>query len=153
MHNTEQRESRNPTCDLPRLGAVKLLDEMPAIVQALLKTRIFILSGKRRNSTFGQQWEDNYLYSGQLSILSSTSKSTLLDPVTTRSDKHACGKPMLTDHNKQATKNLEPANEMNKEGPTQRSPVCLQPFTEFLRTWRRVCSHILLKERTQIRKV
>ena len=47
-------------------------------------------------------------------ILSSTSRSkdqfnysrklgTLLDPVTTRSDKHACGKPNLTDHDKQAT--------------------------------------------------
>ena len=40
------------------------------------------------------------------------------DPVTTRSDKHARGKPMLTDHDKQATGNREPANEMNKEDPT-----------------------------------
>ena len=53
----------------------------------------------------------------------------LLDPVATRSDKHACGKPILTDHHKQATENREPANEMNKEDPTQGIPVWLQPFT------------------------
>ena len=35
----------------------------------------------------------------------------LLDLVTTRSDKHACGKPMLTDLDKQATGNREPAYE------------------------------------------
>ena len=51
------------------------------------------------------------------------------DPLTTRSDKHACGKPMLTDHDKQATENREPANEMNKEDPTQGTPVWLQPCT------------------------
>ena len=54
---------------------------------------------------------------------------TLSDPVQTRSDKHACGKPMLTDHDKQATGNCEPANEMNKEDPTQGILVWLQPFT------------------------
>ena len=54
------------------------------------------------------------------SSLSSTSKSTdqsnyskklgtLSDPVATRSDKHACGKPMLTDPDKQATGNHGPA--------------------------------------------
>ena len=74
------------------------------------------------------------------SRLSSTSRSTdqcnfsrelgtLSDPVTTRSDNHACGKPMLTDPDKQATGNREPANEMNKEDPTQGIPVWLQPFT------------------------
>ena len=68
------------------------------------------------------------------SSLSSTSRSTdqchyfrklgtLSDPVTTRSDKHACGKPMLIDHDKQATGNREPANEMSKEDPTQGIPV------------------------------
>ena len=36
---------------------------------------------------------------------------------------------MLTDHDKQATGNREPANEMNKEDPTQDIPVLLQPFT------------------------
>ena len=74
------------------------------------------------------------------SILSTTSRSTdqtkisrnlgtLSDPVQTRSDKHACGKPMLTDHDKQALENREPANEMNKEDPTQGIPVWLQAFT------------------------
>ena len=33
----------------------------------------------------------------------------LSDPVTTRSDKHACGKLMLTDPDKQTTGNCEPA--------------------------------------------
>ena len=36
---------------------------------------------------------------------------------------------MLTDHDKQATGNREPANEMNKEDPTQGIPFWLQPFT------------------------
>ena len=36
---------------------------------------------------------------------------------------------MLTDHDKQATGNREPANEMNKEDPTQGILVWLQPFT------------------------
>ena len=36
---------------------------------------------------------------------------------------------MLTDHDTQATENREPANEMNKEDPTQGIPVWLQPFT------------------------
>ena len=78
---------------------------------------------------------------------------TSLDPVTTRSDKHACGKPMLTDHDKQATENREPADEMNKEDPTQGIPVWLQPFTVNLEDLEAQCSHFPLKERTQIRKV
>ena len=36
---------------------------------------------------------------------------------------------MLTHHDKHATENREPANEMNKEDPTQGIPVWLQPFT------------------------
>ena len=36
---------------------------------------------------------------------------------------------MLTDHDKQATGNREPADETNKEDPTQGIPVWLQPFT------------------------
>ena len=39
---------------------------------------------------------------------------------------------MLTDHDKQATGNREPANEMNKEDPTQGILVWLQPFTAIL---------------------
>ena len=53
----------------------------------------------------------------------------LLDPVTTRSALHACGKPIVTDHDKQATENREPANEMNKEDQTQVILVRLQPFS------------------------
>ena len=44
------------------------------------------------------------------------------DPVTTRSDKPACGKPMQTDPDKPATGNRDSAhkkNEMDKEDPTQ----------------------------------
>ena len=98
------------------------------------------MRGRRRNSTIGQQWEDNYflvllvvprLSSSSSSILSSTSRKfgTLLDPVTSRSDKRACGKPMLTDHDKQTTVNREPANETNKEDPQHGILVWLQPFT------------------------
>ena len=78
---------------------------------------------------------------------------TSLDPVTTRNDKHACGKPMLTDHDKEAMENREPADEMNKEDPTQGIPVWLQPFTVNLEDLEAQCSHFPLKERTQIRKV
>ena len=35
---------------------------------------------------------------------------------------------MVTDHDKQITGNREPANEMNKEDPTQGIPVWLQLF-------------------------
>ena len=70
------------------------------------------------------------------------------------SDKHACGKPMLTDPDKQATGNREPANEINKEDPTQGIPTWLQPITENLEDLEtHMRSHIPLKERTQIRKV
>ena len=72
------------------------------------------------------------------SSLSSTSTSTdqfnylkklgtLSDPVTTRSDKHACGKPMLTDPDKQATGNREPAY---NNFSTQGIPDWSQPFTD-----------------------
>ena len=47
---------------------------------------------------------------------------TSSDPVTIRSAKHACRKPMQTNPDKQATGNREPANEMNKEDPTQGIP-------------------------------
>ena len=94
------------------------------------------MSGKRRNSTIDEKWEVNYLHNGQsgtsrciktvFNIETNRYQSNyfrkleiLSDPVTTRSDKHAYGKPMLTDRDKQATGNREPANEMNKEDPTQ----------------------------------
>ena len=115
------------------------------------------MSGKRRNSTIDQKWEDNYLDNGQLSTsrciktviifqqhfvynieihwdqrispIISEKVGLLSDPVTTRSGKHACGKPMPAVHDKQAMGNREPANEMNKDDPTQGIPVWLQPFT------------------------
>ena len=59
---------------------------------------------------------------------------------------------MLTDHDKQTLGNREPANEMNKEDPTQGIPVWLQPFTVNLEDLGYICSHIPVKERTQIRK-
>ena len=82
------------------------------------------------------------------SIFSSTSRSTdqsnysrkwrtPSDPVTARSDNHACGKQMLTDPDKQATRNREPAykkflDETDKGDPTQGSLDWLQPFTDNL---------------------
>ena len=60
---------------------------------------------------------------------------------------------MLTDHDKQATGNGEPADETNEEAPTQGIPVWLQPFTVYLEDLEAQCSHIPLKERSQIRKV
>ena len=76
----------------------------------------------------------------------------LLDLVTTWSDKHACGKPVLTDHEKQATGICEPADETNEEDPTQGTPVWLQPFTVYLEDLE-MWQHIPLNKWTQIRKV
>ena len=53
----------------------------------------------------------------------------------------------------QATGNREPAVETNEEDPMQGIPVWLQPFTVNLEDLEALCSHIPLKERTQIRKV
>ena len=66
---------------------------------------------------------------------SSGESETSTDPVTTRSDQRACGKPMQTDPDKLASRNCGPAHrkdEMNKEDPMQGIPVWLQPFTENL---------------------
>ena len=73
----------------------------------------------------------------------------LSDPVTTRSDKHACGKPMLTDPDKQATGNREPAfekfsDEMYREDPTRGIPDWLQSFTVNLEDLEYMCSHVPL---------
>ena len=134
------------------------------------------MSGNRRNSTIGPRWEINYLYNGQLStsrciktvlmfqeqvvfnikINGSVQLFQKMDNIikssTTRSDKHSCGKPMLTDHDK-ATGRREPADETNEEDPMQGTLVWLQPFTVNLEDLEAQCSHIPLKERTQIRKV
>ena len=64
---------------------------------------------------------------------SSGESETSSDPVTTRRDKRACGKPMQTDLDKLASGNRGPAHkedEMNKEDPTQGIPDWLQPFTD-----------------------
>ena len=54
---------------------------------------------------------------------------TSSDPVTTRSDKRACGKPMQTDRDKLNRGQAHKKNEMNKEDPMQGIPDWLQPFT------------------------
>ena len=139
------------------------------------------MSGKRRNSTMTNKREDNHLYSGQHStsrcfetvfiiqlhfVFNIENKGSvklfqkmglLSDTVTTRSDKHACGTPLLTDPDKQATGNREPAcehfsDEMYKEDPTQGILDWLQPFAVYLEDLEYVCSHVPLKEWTQIRK-
>ena len=62
---------------------------------------------------------------------------------------------MQRDPDKPASGNRGSVNkdEMDKEDPTQGIPDWLQPFAESRETWRRMCPHIPLKERTQIRKV
>ena len=108
--------------------------------------------------TMDQTWEYNYLYNGQIRTScrtrtsspsrssSSTSRptdqsnysegpETSSDPVTTRSDKPACGKPMLIDPDKPVTGNRESAHkkdEMDKEDPTQGMSEWFQPFTDNL---------------------
>ena len=57
------------------------------------------------------------------------------DPMTTRRVKHACGKPMQTNPDMQASGSRGLAhteNEMDEEDPTQGIPDWLQPFTENL---------------------
>ena len=54
------------------------------------------------------------------------------DKMTTRRAKHACGKPMQTNPDKQASESRGSAhteNEMDEEDPTQGILVWLQPFT------------------------
>ena len=66
---------------------------------------------------------------------SSGESETPSDPMTTRSAKHACGKPMQTNPDKQASGNRGSAHkedEMNEEDPTQGIPDWSQPFTDNL---------------------
>ena len=83
-------------------------NSVPLVVSRLSSHSSSILSSTSR-------WKDQSNYSRKLGAFS--------DPVQTRNDKHACGKPMLTDPDRKATENLEPANELNKEDPTQGTPV------------------------------
>ena len=138
--------------DLDLFATVQLLDQTPAILllHQLGSKRGYSCEWKTAKLHNWQRLEktitctvDNSvllvvsrLSSYASSILSSASRSTdqsnyfrklgiLLDPVTTRSDKHARGKPMLTDHDKQVTGNRGPAHkedEMNKEDQTQGIP-------------------------------
>ena len=130
------------------------------------------LSGNRWNSTIDEKLEVNYLYNGQLrascrawtvicssSSLSSTLRSTDIffrklgqfsDPVTTRSDKHACGKPMLTDPDKQAAGNREPTCEKFFRRDVQGGS---NARYSWLVTARHMRSLNSLKEFTRIRKV
>ena len=60
---------------------------------------------------------------------------TSSDPITTRSAKHACGKPMQTNPDKHASGNRGSAHkegEMNEQDSTQSIPDWLQPFTNNL---------------------
>ena len=84
---------------------------------------------------------------------------TLSDPVTTRSDKHGCGKPMLTDPDKQVTGNRETAYEhffqtrCTRRIQRKAFLIGYSPSQLIWRTWRYMCPHISVKKRTQIRKV
>ena len=103
----------------------------------------------------------SYSSSNLYSISRSTDQSncsrklgTLSSPVTTRSDKHACGKPMLTDPDKQVMENREPAHNFFQTRCTktiQRKAfqIGYSPSQLISRTWRCMCSHMPLKERTQ----
>ena len=132
-------------------STVQLLEETPAVLShgKLCSEHGCSYDWKKRwNSTIDQKWLDNYLYkrSSSSSSSASTSRSkdqsndsrklgTSWDPVTTRSDKHACGKPMLTDPDKLASGNRGPAHkedEMDEEDPTQDIPDWLLRFTENL---------------------
>ena len=138
--------------DLDLFVTVQLLDETPAVLSLHILSSKHGCSSEWKIGETPQLTKngksitcrmDNFVprvapgvssYSSSSS--SSTSRSTnqsnysrnlgtLSDPVTTRSDKHACGKPMLTNPDKQATQK----DEMDKEDPTQGIPAWLQPFT------------------------
>ena len=66
---------------------------------------------------------------------SSSESEASTNPITTRSAKHACGKPMQTNPDMQASGSRGLAhteNEMDEEDPTQGIPDWSQPFTENL---------------------
>ena len=109
------------------------------------------MSGKRRISTVGPKWEVNYLYSGQLST-SLCIKTVIIfqkhfvhnieingsdqnfqkfgNIIRSSADSkwQSCMRETDADRSWQAGPG-EPANEMNKEDPTQGIPVWLQAFT------------------------
>ena len=163
--------------DLDLFVTVQFLDEkgspaVPLLQKLCSKTRIFIWVENEETPQLAKMCgktlscimdNSGLLFASRLSSyssswLSSTSRSTdqcncsrelgtFSYPVTTRSDNHACGKPMLTDPDKQATGNREPATEMNKEDPTQGIPIWLQPFTVNLRGPGDTCARTFLCKR------
>ena len=88
---------------------------------------------------------------------SSSETEALSDPVTTRSDKHACGKPMQTNPDMKASGSRGLAHtqktKWTKRLQRKAFPICYSPSQKISWTWRRMCSHIPLKEKSQIRKV
>ena len=81
------------------------------IVTTFQKHFVFNIEIKRISLTIALNWE-HYQIQCRLEVTSMHAE-----------------KPMLTAHDKQATENREPANEMNEEDPTQGLPVWLQPIT------------------------
>ena len=63
----------------------------------------------------------------------------------TRSDKHACGKPMLRDHDKQATGTVNQQTRWTRKIQRKAFLFGYSPSQLILRTCRGVCSHITLK--------
>ena len=87
---------------------------------------MFTLVEERRNSTIDPKWDNSASISRPKDQPKSSGESEAsTDPMTTRRAKHACGKPMQTNPDRQAS-------EIDEEGPTQGILDRLQPFTENL---------------------
>ena len=88
---------------------------------------------------------------------SSAESEASTDPMTTRRAKHACGKPMQTNPDKQGLGKPWFSTHRKRDGPkrVQRKAFLFgySPSQKIQRTWRRMCPHIPLKERSRIRKV
>ena len=80
-------------------------------------------------------------------------ESETSDPVTTRRAKRACGKPMQTNPDMDAL--VRHTQKMRRTRKIQRKAfqIGYSPSQLILRTWRHMCPHIPLKERSQIRKL
>ena len=161
---------------------MQLLDETPAILllRKLCSKRGYLYEWENGETLrLTKKWEDYYLYNGQLStsrciktviicqqhlclqhrdprisLIIPENWGTLSDPVTTRSDKHACGKPDA-DRSWQAGHGEWWTSKRAWTRKIQRKAFLIgySPSQLLSRTWRRMCSHIPLKEGTQIRKV
>ena len=96
------------------------------------------MGGKRRNSTNGQKWEDNFLYNGQLSTsrcIKTVNQSKFQNIVTiirsgNDSKWQACMRETDADRSWQAGHGEPWTSKRNEQkDPTQGIPVWLQPFT------------------------